>query len=208
MRIRAVAKGLFIDAFASLPFSRHDQLKILDLGCGLGFLSCVSAEFYTNARVTGIDTFRHASLKGSSLGRAKKNAKALGFSDRIEFRNGNVFAFTPTERFDIFVSNLVYHNLGRRRFEAYSRLSSWMDNGSFAVTGDILFSPKADMTWLSKEFKILREIKPRRASRNYALLVMSKSSASSEGQDDSHLVRSPVGHRPSNDRMFEGTSRR
>ncbi len=27
------------------------------MGCGLGFLSCVSAEFYKNARITGIDTF-------------------------------------------------------------------------------------------------------------------------------------------------------
>jgi 23S rRNA G2445 N2-methylase RlmL len=123
----------------------------------------------------GIDTFRHTSLKGSSLQRAKENAKALGFSDRIEFKNGNIFAFTPTERFDVFVSNLVYHNLGRRRFEAYSRLSSWMDAGSFVVMGDIVFSPKTDMTRLLKEFRILREDRPKSGSGEYTLLVMSKS---------------------------------
>jgi 2-polyprenyl-3-methyl-5-hydroxy-6-metoxy-1,4-benzoquinol methylase len=52
-KIRTVVKSLFIDAFASLPFNKSEELKILDVGCGLGFLSCVSAEFYANARVYG-----------------------------------------------------------------------------------------------------------------------------------------------------------
>jgi 16S rRNA G1207 methylase RsmC len=33
---------MFTDAFTSLPFGRDDELRVLDLGCGLGFLSCVS----------------------------------------------------------------------------------------------------------------------------------------------------------------------
>jgi trans-aconitate methyltransferase len=78
-KTRSVVKAMFTDAFTSLPFGRDDELRILDLGCGLGFLSCVSAEFYRNARMTGIDTFKHSSLKGSSLERAKKNARILGF---------------------------------------------------------------------------------------------------------------------------------
>src|SRR5215831_11731880 len=54
---------------------RDDELKILDVGCGLGFLSCVSAEFYQTAWITGIDTFEHASFKRSSLGKAKENSE-------------------------------------------------------------------------------------------------------------------------------------
>lgn len=173
-KIRTVVKDMFTDAFTSLPFSRDDELKILDVGCGLGFLSCVSAEFYKNARVTGIDTFKHASLKGSSLKRAKENAKILGYSDRIDFKNGNIFTFTPTERFDIIISNLVFHNLGKRRFEAYSRLSSWMQADSYVVMGEFFFSPKTDLTQLSSEFRILRETKPESDFRAYTLLVMSK----------------------------------
>lgn len=173
-KIRVVVKGLFTDAFASLPFGRDDELKILDVGCGLGFLSCVSAEFYKNARITGIDTFKHASLKGSSFERAKENTKVLGYSDRIDFKNGDIFTFTPTERFDIIVSNLVFHNLGKMRFEAYSRLSSWMQPDSFVVMGEFFFSPKADLTQLSREFRILREAKPESGFRAYTLLVMSK----------------------------------
>ena len=172
--IRMVAKGMFTDAFASLPFSRDNELKILDVGCGLGFLSCATAEFYENSRITGIDTFKHLSLKGSSLERAKENARILGFSDRIDFKNGDIFRFTPTERFDIIVSNLVFHNLGKMRFEAYSRLSSWMQSDSFVVMGDFFFSPEADLAQLSSKFRILREAKPEGGFRAFTLLVMSK----------------------------------
>jgi SAM-dependent methyltransferase len=172
-QIRVAVKAMFTDAFGSLPFSRDDELKILDVGCGLGFLSCVSAEYYKNARITGIDTFKHSSLKRSSLERAKENARILRLSDRIDFKNGDIFTFTPTERFDIIVSNLVFHNLGKIRFEAYSRLSSWMQSDSFVVMGDF-FSPEADLAQLSNKFRILREAKPESGSRAFTLLVMSK----------------------------------
>jgi 2-polyprenyl-3-methyl-5-hydroxy-6-metoxy-1,4-benzoquinol methylase len=138
-KARAVVKAMFTDAFAFLPFGRDDEFRILDVGCGLGFLSCVSAEFYKNARITGIDTFKHSSLKRSSLERAKENARILGFSDRIDFKNGNVFRFRPSKKFDIIVSNLVFHNFGKMRFKAYSRLSTWAQAGSFVVMGELFF---------------------------------------------------------------------
>ena len=165
---------MFADAFASLPFSRDYELKILDVGCGLGFLSCLCAEFYKNARITGIDIFEHPSLKGPSIKKARENAKLLGFSDRIEFKKGEVLSFSPTKKFHIIVSNLVFHNLGRRRFEAYSRLALWAQAGSFVLMGEFFFSPKTDMVQLSKEFRILREIKS--GFRQYMLLVLSKGS--------------------------------
>ena len=173
-KVRAVVKAMFTDAFASLPFGRHDELRILDAGCGLGFLSCVSAEFYKNARITGIDTFEHTSLKRSSAERAKENARILGFSDRIDFKKSDVFKFTPNEKFDIIISNLVFHNFGKMRFEAYSRLSSWTHAGTFVAMGDLFFRPKTDIAHLTKAFKIMREIKPKRGFGQYALLVMSK----------------------------------
>jgi 16S rRNA G1207 methylase RsmC len=156
-----------------LSFGRHDELKILDVGCGLGFLSCVSAEFYKTARITGIDTFEHASLKRSSLERAKENSKILGFSDRIDFKDADVFRFTPAEKLDIIVSNLVFHNFGKMRLKACSRLSSWTQAGCFIVMGDLFFSSKNDITKLAKAFRILRQIKPK---NGFGQLVMSKDS--------------------------------
>jgi 16S rRNA G1207 methylase RsmC len=175
-KIRTIVKAMFTDAFTSLPFGRDDELRVLDLGCGLGFLSCVSAEFYKDARITGVDTFEHASLKRSSLERAKENARSLDFSDRIDFKKGDVFRFIPAEKFDIIVSNLLFHNFGKMRFKAYSRLSSWTQTGSFIVTGDLFFSPKTDITQLSNTFRILRQIKPKNGFEQYVLLVMSKDS--------------------------------
>ena len=70
----------------------------------LAFLNCVSAEFYENVHITGIDTFEHSSLKRSSLEGAKENARTLDFPDRIIFKKDNVFRFTPAEKFDIAVS--------------------------------------------------------------------------------------------------------
>jgi cyclopropane fatty-acyl-phospholipid synthase-like methyltransferase len=176
-KVREVVKAMFTDAFASLPFGRDNKLGILDVGCGLGFLSCASAEFYKNAQITGIDTFKHSSLKRSSLERAKENARILGFSDRIDFKKGDVFRFRPIEKFDIIVSNLVFHNFGKMRFKAYSRLPSWTQAGSFVLMGELFFSPKTDIAHLAKTFRILRQIKsPKSGFGQYALLVMSKDS--------------------------------
>jgi cyclopropane fatty-acyl-phospholipid synthase-like methyltransferase len=175
-KTRIIVKAMFTDAFASLPLGRDDELSILDVGCGLGFLSCVSAEFYENARITGIDTFEHVSLKRSSLEGAKENARILGFSDRIDFKKGDVFGFIPAEKFDIIVSNLVFHNFGKMRFKAYSRLSSWTQADSFVIMGDLFFSPKTDIAQLEKAFRILRQIKPKNGFEQYALLLMSKDS--------------------------------
>jgi len=169
-------KAMFTDAFTSLPFGRDDELRILDVGCGLGFLSCVSAEFYKNARITGIDTFEHVSLKRSSLEGVKKNVRILGFSDRIDFKKVDMFRFTPAEKFDIIISNLVFHNFGKMRFKAYSLLSSWTQASSFVVIGDLFFSPKTDMVQLEKAFRILTQIKPKNGLGDYALLVMSRDS--------------------------------
>jgi cyclopropane fatty-acyl-phospholipid synthase-like methyltransferase len=157
-----------------LPFSRDDEVGILDLGCGLGFLSCVCAKFYRRARVTGIDTFEHASLKGSSLERANENVRILGLSDRVHFERGDILAsdYGPGG-FDLFVSNLVFHNLGRRRFAAYDRLLSWMSPNSHAVLSDS-FRDKGDMKYLSSIFRIEKEIRPKISWAPYKILALSK----------------------------------
>jgi hypothetical protein len=42
--------------------------------------------------------------------------------------------------------------------------------------GDLFFSRKTDIAHLSKTFRILRQIKPKRGFGQYALLMMSKDS--------------------------------
>jgi SAM-dependent methyltransferase len=174
-RSRALVAQGFLEAFETLPFSRDQEVDIMDLGCGLGFLSCVCAKFYRRARVTGIDTFEHASLKGSSLEKANENARILGLSDRVHFEKGDILASDYGDRgFDLFVSNLVFHNLGRRRFGAYDRLLSWMAPDSRALLGDAFREWKGDVKRLSNIFRIEKEIDPKMSWAPYKILVLSK----------------------------------
>jgi ribosomal protein L11 methylase PrmA len=174
-KIREKIKILFIEIFGDMPFARDDKLKILDVGCGLGFLSCVCAEYYPKAKVTGIDTFEHASLKGSSLTKAKNNAKILKFSERLRFQKVDVFSSDYSkEKFNLFVSNLVFHNFGRKRFDAYQRLAQWMTPKSYIVLGDLFFHYKTDSRRLASHFGKLEERPGSDISEAYKVLVMSE----------------------------------
>jgi 16S rRNA G1207 methylase RsmC len=158
-KIRAKVKVLFERAFDDLPFARKDELKILDIGCGLGFLSCVAAEYYPNARITGFDTFDDASLKNSSLAKAKRNAGLLGFSERITFQKKDFFSSDyRRQKFDLFISNLVIHNFGKRRLNAYDRLASWATAKSYAVLGELFFDYETDSKKLASLFGQVREL--------------------------------------------------
>jgi len=172
--IRNEARALFMKAFDQLPFSRDEKLTILDVGCGLGFLSCVCAEFYPNATVVGFDTFEHESLEGSSLERARNNAKILGCLNRIKFRRGDIFRSDYSkDEFGLIVSNLVFHNLGRKRFEAYDRLAGWTKPGSYSVIGDFFFDHKADLERLSNLFASVEEKPNPFVELGYRMLVLS-----------------------------------
>jgi SAM-dependent methyltransferase len=178
--VREKIRILFTEAFDELlPFAQNDndKLNILDIGCGLGFLSCLCAEYYPNAKVIGFDTFEHASLKDSNLLKAKHNAKILGFSKRIKFQKGDIFSSDYTgKKFDLFVSNLVFHNFGRKRFDAYYRLTHWMTPESYTVLGDLFFDYKTDIKLLEKLFGSVEE-RPRSTTivtRQYKILVLSK----------------------------------
>lgn len=173
-KTRERVKALFTDAFESLPFSPDDRLRILDVGCGLGFLSCVCAEFYPNSSVTGFDTFEHTSLKGSSLEKAGENAKILGFSDRVIFQKADFFRSDyRDERFDLLVSNLVFHNFGKRRFEGYERLARWATPRSYVVLGDLFLHYRTDIRSISSVFGGFERIPGSAMGFAYRVLVLS-----------------------------------
>jgi len=173
-KIREKVNILFTEVFGDLPFARDDKLKILDVGCGLGFLSCLCAEYYPKAKITGIDTFEHASLKGPSLTKAKNNAKILEFSERIRFQKGDVFSSGYSkEKYDLFVSNLVFHNLGRRRINAYEILAHWMTPKSYLVLGDLFFDYKTDFRRLTSHFGNVEKVNRFNIGVQYKILVLS-----------------------------------
>jgi cyclopropane fatty-acyl-phospholipid synthase-like methyltransferase len=174
-KIRKKIEVLFIEALDDLPFSQDDELKILDIGCGLGFLSWICAKYYPNGMIRGIDTFRHTSLKNSSLAKAKNNMKILGFSERIRFQKEDIFSSGYRKRkFDLFVSNLVFHNFGRKRFNAYERLAQWATPKSYIVLGDLFFDYKKDSKLLTSLFGSVQVRPGSIIDRAYKILVLSE----------------------------------
>jgi len=74
------------------------------------------------------------------VAKAKNNVKILRFSERIGFQKRDIFRSDYNKRkFDLFVSNLVFHNFGRKRFDAYERLQHWATPESCIVLGDLFF---------------------------------------------------------------------
>ena len=174
-KIREKIEVLFTEALGDLPFSRDDEPKILDIGCGLGFLSWICAKYYPNGMIRGIDTFQHTSLKNSSLAKAKNNMKILGFSERIRFQKGDIFRSDYSKRkFDLFVSNLVFHNFGRKRFNAYERLAQWATPKSYIALGDLFFDYKRDSKLLTSLFGSVQVRPGSIIDRAYKILVLSE----------------------------------
>jgi cyclopropane fatty-acyl-phospholipid synthase-like methyltransferase len=135
----------------------------------------VCAEYYPKAKVIGVDTFEHASLKDSSLKKARKNARILEFSDRMTFQKGDVFSANfKRGKFDLLVSNLVFHNFGKKRIKAYERLAQWSSPKSHVIIGDIFFDYKTDSRSLSNLFGIVKKLPGSSIGSSYKILMLSE----------------------------------
>jgi len=73
---RIVARWLVQEA----PWDREAALQIVELGCGVGFLSCALAKLFPNANILACDY--EANLEGY----VKANATAWGVAHRVEFQ--------------------------------------------------------------------------------------------------------------------------
>jgi release factor glutamine methyltransferase len=77
--------------------------RAVDVGTGSGCLALACAHQHKTARFVAIDTSPEA------LAVAEANAKALGLSDRVEFRRGDLLAPVADEGpFDVILSNPPY----------------------------------------------------------------------------------------------------
>ena len=76
--------------------------KVLDLGTGSG---CIALSLIDEADISVTAT----DLSAAALEVARENAAALGYTDRLDLRCGDLFeALAPDERFDLILSNPPY----------------------------------------------------------------------------------------------------
>jgi methylase of polypeptide subunit release factors len=117
-QIRDSAAKAFSKLMRSLYPSRS-TLNILDAGCGLGFLTYVAAKCFPKASVIGIDLFKHGSLSEFSMDKAVENMKSLGIGSRTSFLKHDLTKPLKSDvSYDLVISNLVFHNMGKTRFKA------------------------------------------------------------------------------------------
>ncbi len=135
--LRKTARGMFEEAFKKIGIPDDAKINILDAGAGSGFLTYITASYFQNAHVTAIDNFADESLKENSVDRIKENLKTLGILDRVTVLEEDLRKPINTGRiFDLAISNIVLHNLGRARFLAYSNIGKAIKCNGYFLNAD------------------------------------------------------------------------
>ncbi len=143
--IRSWAEKGFVPILLSLH-STNSPLRILDAGCGVGFLSYVAAKCFPKARVTGVDLFEHKSISGVPMEKTNSSMKKLRVAPRISLKRHDLTKpLNSRIGYDLVVSNLVFHNIGKRRFVAYENVFGSLKPGGHFILADLFPDAKADM---------------------------------------------------------------
>lgn len=108
-RFREQARRRMLQAVAW----RGDE-RVLDVGCGNGFLLIEIARHLTTGRATGIDLWKSEAGAQSSEA-AWRNADIEGVRDRVDIQNVDARALPfENQTFDVIVSALMLHHAGGR----------------------------------------------------------------------------------------------
>lgn len=149
------------EAFSKLlrPLYPADAaLRVLDAGCGLGFLTSVAAKCFAKASITGVDLFSRGSMSEISLSKAMENMKALGIDSRTSFLKHDLTkAMKSNGQYDLAISNLVFHNMGNKRFSAYGTVLDALRANGYFVVGDLFGDEKRDIDYLRERATLIDE---------------------------------------------------
>ena len=158
IKLRGLVKEKMNQVLDTL-YPATQKTNILDAGCGLGFMVSIAAKHFPYASITGIDIFNHDSLSGSSMEKALQNMKELGIDKRVLLIEHNLLTpFTIETKFDLAMSNLVFHNLGKKRFKAYDNVIECLSTGGYFILIDLLPEQSIDMDYLRNSFSTVMEI--------------------------------------------------
>ncbi len=118
---------------------RGDE-RVLDVGCGNGFLLVEAAKRLTTGKATGIDLWK-TDAGQQTADAAWHNAQLSGVADRIEVKNVDARNM-PFENnsFDVIVSSLMLHHAGSRadRQQAIQEMIRVVKPGGTIVLYDML----------------------------------------------------------------------
>jgi cyclopropane fatty-acyl-phospholipid synthase-like methyltransferase len=174
-RIRETAEKAFSKLMRPL-YPSGTRLRILDAGCGLGFLTYVAAECFPSATITGVDLFSHSSVSELSIDKAVKNMQSLGIDSRTSFLKHDLTKPMKSDvRYDLALSNLVFHNMGKKRFAAYGTVFDALKRRGYFVIGDLFPYGKADAEYLHERATLVDELDQGGSGRwQYRIKVLRK----------------------------------
>src|SRR5262249_20592724 len=140
------------------------------------FLTYVAAKSFPKARVTGVDLFRHGSMSEMSKDQAMNNMKSLGIESRTSFLTHDLTKpLTSDAQYDLAVSNLVFHNMGKKRFKAYANVFDALKPNGHFVIGDLFPHAKDDMDYFRERSTLIDELQEGSYGRwDYKIQVLRK----------------------------------
>ena len=157
-QIRECAEKAFSKLLRPLYPSRA-ALRILDAGCGLGFLTYVAAKRFPKAIITAVDLFRRGSMSEPSMDKAANNMKSLRIASRTSLLKHDLIKPLKSDlQYDLALSNLVFHNLGKKRFKAYGTVFDVLKPGGYFVIGDLFPHGKSDMDYFRERSTLIDEL--------------------------------------------------
>lgn len=118
---------------------RGDE-HVLDVGCGRGAVTVAVARRVPRGHVVGVDLWRRQDQSGNDPGAARANLAAAGIADRVALQTADMRALPFADAsFDLVVSSLAVHNLGRRedRDRAIDEMHRVLRPGGHLVVADL-----------------------------------------------------------------------
>jgi arsenite methyltransferase len=89
--------------------------KLLDVGCGRGFILIEAAKLLTKGRATGLDNWSQFDLYVNNPGKTWDNARVEGVSKRVQVDTGDMRKLPyPRNSFDRVTVHLALHRLNSR----------------------------------------------------------------------------------------------
>ena len=84
--------------------------------------------------------------------------KALGIEPRVELRRHDLMKpLDSGGAFDMAISNLVFHNLGKKRYLAYENVFNALKDRGYFILGDLFPSLMEDMEFFNGRCSIVSE---------------------------------------------------
>lgn len=116
----------------TIPFAKHDTIKILDLGCGTGTLAQKLKHHFCDAHITCLD-YAENMIEVAKL-------KLCDYKDDVTFLVGDFNDFRNAEKYDVILSSFALHHIAtdEAKIDLYKNIYSKLNSNGVFYTADIV----------------------------------------------------------------------